>query len=304
MGRRSTLGPADFSEGTLRTMTSHDPRLTPARPDLAAAHLRDTIKATRYVDGRRCQVCVPILDLKRQPRSDAGLDTQLLHGESLRVYEEVDGWAWVQAERDDYVGYVATHGLRDTIVEATHQVVVNRTFIYPAPNMKQPVTAALPVAARVAVRDIAGSFARLDGGGYVFTAHLAEARCPSRDDVVELAERLCGIPYLWGGRTPLGIDCSGLVQLSFAMADVAMPRDTDMQEKCGRELRIDEDLEGLARGDLVFWRGHVGIMSDPSTLLHANAHHMLVRKEPLREAVDRIARGTTGECVTSIRRRV
>ena len=284
-------------------MSVFDPRLTPARPDLAAAHLRGRIDAPRYVEGRRAQVSAAILDLKRQPRPDAALDTQMLAGECLSIYDEDNGWAWVQAERDDYVGYVATHGLRDSIVESTHRVVVNRTFVYPAADMKQPIVGALPLAARVTVRELCGVFARLHDGGFVFLAHLAAMSDAPGDDAVMLAERLCGTPYLWGGRTPQGIDCSGLVQLSFAMAGVAMPRDTHMQESLGLAVPINADFGGLSRGDLVFWRGHVGIMSDARTIVHANAHHMMVWREPLRQASDRIARGASGSRVTFIRRR-
>ncbi len=283
-------------------MTNHDPRLTPARPDLAAARLRGIVEAERYVEGRRCQVSAEVLDLKRQPRPDAALDTQFLRGEILHVYDEEDGWAWVQAERDGYVGYVATHGLSDEIVPPTHQVVVNRTFVYPAPDMKQPVVAALPLAARVAVRDTNGMYAKLHGGGHVVGAHLLTLDQTAQRDGVAVAERLLGIPYLWGGRTPLGLDCSGLVQLSFAMAGIALPRDTHMQERFGNPVATDDEYSGLERGDLVFWPGHVGIMGDPEMLIHANGHHMLVAKEPLAEARLRIAGSANITRITSIRR--
>ena len=281
------------------TMTIHDPRVTPARPDLAAAHLRGIVEANSYVEGRRCQISAAILDLKRDPRSDAALDTQVLRGETLRVYDEDNGWAWVQTERDGYVGYVATHGLSDDVVEPTHQVVVSRTFVYPAPDMKRPVSSALPLAARVAVQATKGGYARIHGGGHVFAAHLLPLDRAAEHDRVAVAERLLGTPYLWGGRSPQGLDCSGLVQLSFAMAGFALPRDTHMQEAIGHPVALDDCLE---RGDLVFWPGHVGIMSDHDMLIHANAHHMLVWKEPLADARRRIAGSANGAAVTSIRR--
>ena len=283
-------------------MMNHDPRLTPARPDLAAAQLRGIVEAERYVEGRRCQVSAEVLDLKRQPRPDAVLDTQFLRGEVLHVYDEEDGWAWVQAEHDGYVGYVATHGLSSDVVPPTHQVVVNRTFVYPAPNMKQPVAGALPLAARVAVCDTNGIYAKLHSGGHVVLAHLLTLDQTAQRDSVALAERLLGIPYLWGGRTPLGLDCSGLVQLSFAMAGIALPRDTHMQERLGNPVPTADGYSGLERGDLVFWPGHVGIMSDPEMLIHANGHHMLVAKEPLAMARMRIAGPEYLTRITSIRR--
>ena len=283
-------------------MTAYDPRLTPARPDLAAAHLRGIVEAARYVEGQRAQVIASVLDLKRAPRSEAALDTQLLRGEMLRVFDEEDGWSWVQAERDAYVGYVASHGLAANILAPTHHVIVCRTFVYPARDLKKPIMASLPLGARITVDDDDGAFASLHGGGFVYRDHLMQIDRYPGHDVVSLAESLIGVPYLWGGRSPDGIDCSGLVQLSFAMRGVALPRDTPMQQACGDPLPLDEMPAGLRRGDLVFWKGHVGLMRDDMTLLHANAHHMLVASEPLAIARDRIFAGPGREKVVTIRR--
>ena len=276
-----------------------DPRVTAARPDLAAASLRGQVEAARFVEGERFTVFAETLDVKRRPRPDAPLETQLLYGETLTVFDEEDGWGWAQADRDGYVGYVAMSALVVSAVAATHRVIVNRTFVYPAADMKQPPYASVPLDGRVAVEGRRGDFLKIRGHGFVYAAHLVtlDALVP---DAVQVAEQIIGAPYLWGGKSAAGIDCSGLVQLAFSLAGGAMPRDTDMQERLGDALPVDENLSGLSRGDLVFWRGHVGIMRDKSSLIHANAHHMLVAVEPLAIARDRIL--AAGSPISSVRR--
>jgi cell wall-associated NlpC family hydrolase len=278
-----------------------DPRLTVARFDLAAAHLEGQVSAERFVIGERRTITAEVADIRRLPRPDAPLDTQALHGEAVTLYDEDEGWGWVQLEGDGYVGYVAMHALGPAAPAPTHVVAVNRTFVYPAADMKQPIVAALPLGARITIDRVQGNFSHRIEGGFVFTPHIALA-AESADDFVAVAARLTHTPYLWGGKSALGIDCSGLVQVSLARRGISVPRDTDMQERsAGAAVATDTDLGGLQRGDLVFWRGHVGIMSDAKTLLHANAHHMSVAEEPLQQAVDRI-RVNTQASVTSVRR--
>ena len=282
-------------------MTKFDPRLTPARPDLAAAHLRGKIEAARFVEGKRMHLRSETADLRRTPFPDTPIDTQVLFGETLTLYDEHEGWAWVQLASDDYVGYLSRDALAEGESAPTHRVVVNRTFVYPAADMKLPIQGALPRDAAVCVSETNDDFVRLVGGGFVFTAHLAPC-AHTAADFVAVAEDYLGSPYLWGGKTSLGIDCSGLVQIAFAAADHAAPRDTDLQEAAlGHALPVDEKLEHLQRGDLVFWKGHVGIMRDPRTLLHANGHHMFVASETLAEARARIQQKGAGE-ITSIKR--
>jgi cell wall-associated NlpC family hydrolase len=276
-----------------------DRRFTPARPDLAAAHLEGHVEATMFVEGREMHVVGAIADVRSAPAPDAALDTQALCGEAVTVYEEHEGWAWGQLRRDNYVGYLPSHLLGPQPREPTHRVTALRTFVYPAPNMKVPPLEALPLGAEVTVEG-EGDYVRIADHGFVYAPHLTPL-AQYESDFVAVAERFLGVPYFWGGKTALGLDCSGLVQISLAAAGVAAPRDTDVQAReIGTELSLEEPLH-LRRGDLVFWKGHVGIMCDAHTLLHANAHHMLVARELFAEARARILAKSFGP-VIAVRR--
>ena len=278
-----------------------DKRLTPARPDLAAEFLREQIVAGSYAPGRRMQVRVSHVNVQRKPSDDAPTDTQALHGETLTAYEERAGWCWVQLERDRYVGYICAEALTENIVKANHRVCARHTMIYAEPDIKSPPVDALPFGAEVHIAAADGQFSQTDSGGYIFSRHLAPNDLPL-GEFVGLAEMFLHTPYLWGGKTDMGIDCSGLAQVALAAAGVEAPRDTDMMEAAlGRPVDVDEGLRGLRRGDLVFWRGHVGIMQSEDMLLHANAHFMMVTSEPLIVARDRIRANTSSE-ITSVRR--
>lgn len=283
-----------------------DPRLTPARPDLAAAHLRGRVAAAHYADGTLMRVVATHTALRREPRSDASLDTELLAGEAFITYDtDENGFAWGQSVGDGYVGYVARDDLDPQVPEPTHRLTALRSPLYPGPSLKLATQSFLSLNARLHVVAIEGAYARIacgsHGGGYVHTAHIAPLDA-LEDDPVAVAERFLHTPYLWGGRTSLGLDCSGLVQLSLAAAGIYAPRDADMQEAgLGQALAIDDELAHLTRGDLVFWKGHVGIMCDGATLLHANGHHMAVARETLAQARERIATNSFGP-ITGIRR--
>jgi cell wall-associated NlpC family hydrolase len=279
-----------------------DKRLTPARPDLAAAHLRGKIEAPRYVDGEPMRVMAETTPVRGEPNPENGYDTQALHGEILTVYEfDDEGWAFVQLARDGYVGYVSANALAPIRSAATHRVRTPRTLVYPGRSIKTPPLAALPMLAQVRVIAVDGAFARLDDGGFVWSEHLAPLEF-AETDFVAVAERFENAPYLWGGKTWDGVDCSGLVQIALQAAGVDAPRDTDMQfAGVGAAIDPGADYQNLRRGDLVFWKGHVGVMCDAETLLHANGHHMQVAREPFSVARARIASNSFGE-VTGVRR--
>jgi cell wall-associated NlpC family hydrolase len=280
-------------------MSALDSRLHAFRADLADARLKGIIEATRYADGGLRQVSAAVTAVHREPRSDSMQVTQAILGEHCRVFETHEGWAWVQLETDGYVGYVAENALSAHLTVPTHRVAVPSTFVYPAPNVKAQPVLPLPMNARIAISGQEGKFATLKAGGFVYAQHLKPVK-ETEDDFVAVAERFRNVPYLWGGKSAAGLDCSGLVQLSLEAAGIACPRDTDMQQRAlGRTLRIN-DLDGLMRGDLVFWDGHVGIMTSEANLIHANGHHMLVAVEPLRDAVARI-KSSYGE-ITALKR--
>jgi cell wall-associated NlpC family hydrolase len=277
-----------------------DPRLTPARPDLAAAYLRGQVEASRYVEGRAAQVVAASAPLRRSPGADASLETEALFGERVTAYDESDGWAWVQLNRDKYVGYLPGASL-GALSEPTHRVAALRTHAYPGPAIKTPPRMALSLGAELTIVARDGNFAVSKDGLYLWSRHLVELEA-HEPDAVAIAERFLETPYLWGGRTSEGVDCSGLVQMVLTAAGLAAPRDSDMQEATlGEPVAIEDPETPLARGDLVFWKGHVGIMRDPLTLLHANGWHMKTVSEPLIEARDRIAASGGGH-VTSVRR--
>ncbi|MGP9820138.1 C40 family peptidase [Salinarimonas sp. NSM] len=272
---------------------TRDRRLTLARPDLADAALQGVVRAVRYVAPTRRRVRAPLVDLRPQPRLDAGIDTQALMGEAVDVLDVDDeGFAYGRLVRDGYVGWLSADALADPEPAPTHRVAALRTFLYPGPSMKLPVAGWLSLGADVTIAEIRGDFGQVPGAGWLYMPHLAAGDASPEPDFVAVAERFLHTPYLWGGVSSLGLDCSGLVRAALHAAGRACPRDTDMQEAALGEV-LPEGMP-LARGDLVFWKGHVGIMRDPETLLHANGHHMMVASEPLAEARARILEKSFG----------
>jgi cell wall-associated NlpC family hydrolase len=274
-----------------------DPRVTPMRPRAN----EQGYEPVRPLETRPSEVVDPTAPLRHAPSPDAPLVTEALRGERVWVYETTEeGWAWAQLEADGYVGFVAAGALRDPGPAPTHKVAALRTLVFPGPSFKLPPIEGLPLGSRVALTRIDPPFAITAAGGYIPARHLTTVD-DFEPDFVAVAERFVGAPYLWGGKTGLGVDCSGLVQVALTACGVPCPRDSDMQEKAlGRALAPALDLSTLRRGDLVFWKGHVAILRDAETLVHANAFHMSVALESVAEAVERIR--ASGAEVTSVRR--
>jgi cell wall-associated NlpC family hydrolase len=274
--------------------TELDPRLNAYRLDLADARLKGHVAAARFVEGTRRRVVASVAPLKRAPRGDASLDSELLRGEVFQVFDDDgEGWSWGQAETDSYVGYVPSGALGELDPAPTHRITALRTFIYAGPDLKLPVLSSLSIGSLIALGDeveTRGAFYRMlaSGEGAVSAAHARPVDAPPDRDFVAVAERFLNTPYLWGGRSGLGVDCSSLVQLSLMMAGRSAPRDTDLQETAiGRIVEHGID-GGLIRGDLVFWKGHAAILLDGWHIIHASGHHMAVVVESLADAVTRI----------------
>jgi cell wall-associated NlpC family hydrolase len=279
-------------------MSAFDPRVTPARADLAAKALEGKVKAARYAEGRVMEIIEPRAPLRREPRPDAPLDTEALKGERVTIYDSnAEGFAWGQLEADNYVGWLPSDALASPGVVPTHKVGALRALVFPGPDIKLQPIEALPFGARLAVARMADRMAVTQAGFYVPAAHLKPIG-DYESDFVAVAERFFGVPYLWGGKTALGLDCSGLVQIALTACGIKSPRDSDMQEQAlGAPIG---DHANLRRGDLVFWKGHVAIVRDLKNFLHANAFHMAVAIEPIAAAIARIA--AAGGKIAGVRR--
>jgi hypothetical protein len=276
-----------------------DRRLTPARPDLAAKHLEGQVEAARFVAGEDCEIVAAIAALRQAPSPEAALETEALRGERITIYERDDDWAWGQLNSDGYVGYLPCNALGAIGAAPTHKVSALRTFAFPRPSIKLPPAMTLPLGALLAIVRDEDTFAVTPDGLFVPKQHLT-LRDHVDGDFVAVAERFVGTPYLWGGKTSLGIDCSGLVQIALTACGVTCPRDSDMQQAALGRALTDSEAKYLQRGDLIFWTGHVAIVRDASTIVHANAHHMATAIEPTETAMSRIE--AAGSRLISIRR--
>jgi cell wall-associated NlpC family hydrolase len=265
-----------------------DPRLTLARPDLADAALEGVVRAERFAPTEAYRCIAPAAAIRRAADAAAEQWDQLLFGEAFAVLETSQGWAWGQAARDGYVGYVWTGDLAPAVEETapTHRVCALRAYGFSRPDIKSQPVGLYSLNALATVEGESGRFMKVHQSGWFAREQLA----PVGDfeaDPASVAERYLGAPYRWGGRESLGLDCSGLVQQALYACGRACPRDSDMQ------IALGAPVQGATRrGDLVFWWGHVGLMLDEARLLHANAFHMQVQIEPLADAITRIGAPT------------
>jgi len=277
-----------------------DPRLTPARPDLAAKYLEGKIEAARFVTGKEFEISDAMAPLRGGPSSDATLLTQALKGERVTIYDRNgEGWAWGQLKSDGYVGWLPDRALAKPAVAPTHKITALRTFAFPGPSIKLPPVDTLVMGAMITVVREDAAFAVTRDGWYLPRQHVGSID-HHESDFVAVAERFAGTPYLWGGKSSFGIDCSGLVQVSLNAAGTGCPRDSDMQQDgLGRALDPAESRK-LQRGDLIFWKGHVAVVRDAATIVHANAHHMATVIENTGDAIARIK--VAGSEITAIKR--
>lgn len=282
----------------MNSISSLDRRLHAYRDDLADERLRDRVSAANYVAGQSCIIAAATAPIHRSPDRASTMETEALMGEAFTIFETSAGWCWGQLTSDNYVGYMPAEALlpQDQTVVCDSQITVQRTFVYPKAELRDPPLLALSMGARLSIngtaetRGTAYKLVQLPDGrrGAVIAKHADRLDNPAADWVSQ-AELFLHVPYLWGGRSSLGLDCSSLVQISRQSAGKTAPRDSDMQGRMGRQLELTPEFAGLQRGDLIFWPGHVAIMLDASRIIHCNGHHMATEIEPLAQAEARIA---------------
>jgi cell wall-associated NlpC family hydrolase len=267
-----------------------DARTTLAREGVADARLEGVIAAQRFCVTRPAQAVVPAAALRSAPDLGAEQMDQLLFGEGFDRLETSGDFVLGQAIRDGYVGWVEASAVADDIAEPTHWISALRAYAFDAPSIKAPARGPLSLNALVSVVEETDTLARAERIGWIAKAHLSPIGVALTDPAAVALAHL-GAPYLWGGRDSLGLDCSGLIQQALLACGLACPRDSDQQQALG----APAPPHALARGDLVFWPGHVGMMLDGERLIHANGHHMAVAVEPLADARVRVAAGGAGD---------
>lgn len=315
MNKRKTRQPALALPANPLESNPPDPRLNAYRRDLANKDLQNKVAAQYFVQGVKTHIIAPVANIYQQPpqknlqkagiKQDSansgpalpGAVTQLLYGAEVLVFERRRGYAWVQAENDSYVGYVEEKALAAKTAlpeeKPTHRLAVPRSFLYSEADMRAAPTQILSMGSVLSIigeEERRGTYyALLKSGEAIIASHIQKLDYYA-EDYVSIAETLLHTPYLWGGTSAFGLDCSGLVQLALHMTGRRVLRDTDMQAATIGTVLADAPNSGkLQRGDLVFWRGHVAILRDKQHIIHANGASMTVCIESLQQAIDRIA---------------
>ncbi|RJE89426.1 C40 family peptidase [Paracoccus onubensis] len=256
---------------------THDRRLTPATERVALESLRGVLERPEYTSGRPARLSAPLADLLNAP--DGHRDRQVIFGADLTVIEIRGGWAFVQTAQDGYCGWLPEKVLGTGTAPITHRVTAPASHLYSAPDMKQSEFCGLSIGARLSVAGTRSGFAQLATGGFVPLQHIGDK--PSTDPVTT-AESLLGAPYLWGGNSYAGLDCSGLIQIALLDCGIPCPGDSDLQRDAF------PTVSGIARGDLLFWPGHVAMAVSADVMIHATAWKMAVIREGIQDAIARI----------------
>ncbi|MCV2867625.1 C40 family peptidase [Defluviimonas sp. WL0002] len=260
-----------------------DRRLTPANGRVAHVSLRGSVTADRFVPGEPARIAVPLADLLAAP--NGARDRQVLMGDAVLVLDRHQDHAFVRADKDGYCGYVQEAALGDAR-PATHWVSVPATHVYAAPDIKTKETSLLSLGARLSIAETGDRFARTVDGDHVLARHLLPIG-KHAEDPAAIAELFLGTPYLWGGNSRSGIDCSGLAQAALLACGIPCPGDSDLQAE---GVGVDIAATGpFRRNDLLFWKGHVAIALGQERMIHATGHYMAVVIEGIHEAIGRIA---------------
>jgi len=283
-----------------------DPRVHPYRDDIAADFLEGRVNAQAFVAGKSCRLgaaSAPVMSkpVFSQPSPGELQASELLFGEAFTVFEDTGGWSWGQCGHDGYVGYVRSKDIFGNLPEPTHWLAAVRSLVFSDNKGEYPAMMSLSMTAKVCVETIDGEYAKLVSGGWMFAKHLM-ALDETRPDFVVLAQMFARVPYLWGGRGGIGIDCSGLIPVPLAANGFLVPRDSDQQAGAiGEDIPVPDDLSALQPGDIVYFPGHVGIHLGAGALLHASSREMMVVTHSLSDVIARMVE-RKGKGITRVRR--